>query len=160
MPNPLSQKLIDTFIIKPAKFYMDKPAKFLTYSLGFLYGAGTVGQVIALMTDKKIPEKEKKFLIPQEIINGTLELGTYLLIATRCEKLFKTLASKGMIAVKGAQGVNPTFVKSMEVLGSLVGAVLTLNFITPILRNPITSFVQKHFFKGNKLTQEQRKAAK
>lgn len=151
MPSNLAQKLMDILIVKPAKFYIEKPGKFLTYSLGILYGCGTVGQVIALKTNKDIPDKEKKFLIPQELISGTLELATYMLIATRCEALFKTMASKGAVILKGTEAASPMFVKSMEVLGSLIGAVVSLNLVTPLLRNPITSFVQKHFFKGKKI---------
>lgn len=139
--------MLSEFITKQAKYALENRAKFLTLTLAILYASGTAGQAISLYTNKKIPEKEKRFLIPQEIVNGVLEVVTFLAIASRFEKWGKSLAEKGVIVGEGLAKGDAGFVKAVTVLFSLVGTILALDFVTPLIRNPLTILLQKHIFK-------------
>lgn len=140
-------------ITKAAVYAMDQPAPFLRYTAAGTYTLSTLVQAAGVAMNPKIPQKEKNFLIPQELINGALQLITFLTLATTLENWGKRLAEKGIIVASNASQNGPTFIKGVAVLFSIVGTVLAFNVLTPLIRNPVAHYIQKKM--GKKATPEQ-----
>lgn len=135
--------MLNNFLTKMAQYAIDKPAPFLRYTTAVVYAISAVAQCTGLKINKDIPDKEKNFLMVQEALSGALELGTFMTIATGMENLGAKLVEKGIIVGTEAAKANPAFKKGVAMLFSLVGTVLAFNLITPLLRNPMASFIQK-----------------
>lgn len=141
--------MLSNLISKAAVFAKDNPAPFLRYTTAAIYTISTAAQSSGIMINKEIPKKEKNFLLLQEIINGVLELGTFMTIATGFETLGKNLVEKGLIVGTELAKNQPAFKKGMAMLFSLVGTIIAFNLVTPLLRNPIINMVQKFMGKKN-----------
>lgn len=136
-------KLIQQF----SKYALDQPAPFLRYTTAVIYAISTAAQSGGLVINKSIPPEEKKFLLLQEIINGALELGTFLTIATGFENLGRKLVDKGVIVAAETAKANPAFRKGVAMAFSLFGTIVAFNLVTPLLRNPIAAVIQSKFMK-------------
>ncbi|MGD9580197.1 MAG: hypothetical protein AB7V50_02390 [Vampirovibrionia bacterium] len=131
-------------LVKSAAVYAhNNPAPFLRYTAAGTYTLSTAMQAVGIAQNKEIPQKEKSFLIPQELFNGALQLVTFLTVATTLENWGRKLAQEGKILAQKGLPNTPKFVNGVAVAFSLAGTILAFNIITPILRNPITYFVQK-----------------
>lgn len=139
--------MLSDWLTKSAQYALDKPAPFLRYTTFVIYLISMAAQAGGIVINKDIPKKEKDFLMLQEVVNGALELGTFMTIASGFEKLGKNLAEKGVIV--GSQvGKNAAmFNKGITMLFSIIGTVLAFNLVTPLLRNPIINLIQKKFKK-------------
>lgn len=140
--------MLSNLIGKAAVYAKDNPAPFLRYTTAAIYLTSTAAQSSGIMINKEIPKKEKNFLLLQEIINGVLELGTFMTIATGFENLGGKLVDKGLIIGTELAKNQPAFRKGMAMLFSLVGTIVAFNLVTPLLRNPIINLIQK--FSGKK----------
>lgn len=134
---------IGNAIAKSAQYALEKPAPFLRYTTAAAFGISTVAQSAGLYANKSIEKKEKNFLIIQEVVNGVLELATFMTIATKLEKLGEKLATEGKIVSKTLANNSPAFIKGVTMFASVLGTVLAFNLVTPLIRNPVTSLIQK-----------------
>ncbi|MEW5821046.1 MAG: hypothetical protein AB1782_12715 [Cyanobacteriota bacterium] len=150
--------MLSDLITKSAKFALEKPAPFLRYTTFVIYLISMAAQGCGIVINKDIPKKEKNFLLLQELVNGALELATFMTIATGFENWGKKLAEKGIIT--GTQiGKNAaTFNKGVTMLFSIIGTVLAFNLVTPLLRNPIINMIQK--ISGKKTSPEKQDLTK
>lgn len=64
-------------------------------ALGWLFSSAA--QVAAIMVNNKIPEDQKKFLIPQEIADGVVNVASFLILTESCTKLGKYLVNSGKL---------------------------------------------------------------
>lgn len=135
--------MLKDFVTKALIYPIENPAPFLRWSAAGVYTISALVQAIGIATNEKIPEKEKSFLIPQELLTGSLQLGTFLTVATALEKLGEKLALSGKILPNKMANGGPAFVKGISVAFSIIGTVLSFNLITPLLRNPIAYLLQK-----------------
>ena len=144
----MGEKIFTPFInvtnglIKTALYAIEKPAAFLRLTTAGIAFISTTAHTSGILKNKSIPDKEKKFLVPQEIINGTISLITFFSIATSFEKFGELLVDKGIIISKTAKNI-PQFKKGIAMLFSICGTVLAFNLITPLLKNPLTVLFQK-----------------
>ena len=146
--------MLKNIITKSAKYVCDNPAPFLRYTTFIINLISMAAQCGGIALNKKIPKKEKNFLLLQESVNGILELATFMTIATGFEKWGKSLVEKGVIIGTKVGKNTATFNKGVTVLFSIIGTVLALNLVTPLLRNPIINLIQKKFGKGQKISLE------
>lgn len=144
--------MLSNHLTNAAMYAYNNPAQFLRYTAAGTYTLSTLMQAGGIAKNKSIPEKEKSFLIPQELLNGALQLTTFLTLATSLENWGRKLAQQGKILAKAGVPNTPRFINGVAVAFSLIGTVLSFNLVTPLLRNPIAYYVQKK--RGQKLDVE------
>ncbi|MGD9580199.1 MAG: hypothetical protein AB7V50_02400 [Vampirovibrionia bacterium] len=147
--------MLSNIISQTAKYAQDQPAPFLRYTTAAIYLISTAAQSAGIVGNKELPKKEKNFLLLQEIINGALELGTFMTIATGFESLGAKLVDKGLVVGTNLAKNQPGFKKGMAMLFSLVGTIVAFNLVTPLLRNPIIHLIQKITGKKNNTQNEE-----
>lgn len=140
--------MLSNFIAKSATYALEKPAPFLRYTTAVTYLISTAAQGGGIIINKDLPKKEKNFLLLQELINGALELGTFMTIATGFENLGRKLVDSGKVVGSEIAKNNPTFRKGVAMLFSIAGTIVAFNLVTPLLRNPIIALIQKFTGKG------------
>lgn len=130
-------------------------------ALGWILSS--LAQITAVIFNDKIPKEQKKFLIPQEIADGIVNVFSYYLITKTIKdiggKLVKTgkwsnKAIRDFVKDKAKMGdiktdleeqfkgnetfhnvvYNP-FKNGVDMITTTIGSVLSCNFITPYLRN-------------------------
>ncbi|MCQ2957469.1 MAG: hypothetical protein MJ180_01045 [Candidatus Gastranaerophilales bacterium] len=140
------------------------------------WALSSLAQTCAIIFNDKIPSKEKKFLIPQEIIDGIANVTLFWFISSKATDFGKKLilnkrilpksiakltenfkVPKGSISemksafIKHIKKVGTSFdvktaddaIEGMGVLTGIVGAILSNNICTPLIRNKLASVVQK-----------------
>lgn len=80
-----------------AKAYAEDPANMFlhTGALGWIFSS--MAQVWMLASDDKIPKKEKKFLIPQEIYDAAFNIIAFYTVTWGSQTFAKKLASSGKV---------------------------------------------------------------
>ncbi len=94
----------------------------------------STAQAIGLVFNKDISKEDKKFLVPQEILDGTFNIATFAAVTLPLMKLAGDVADKkfnNKIATEGA-----------KTLASVAGGIISSNIITPLLRNKTGSIVK------------------
>jgi hypothetical protein len=146
--------MLSKLIEKMSTYGLNNPAPFLRNTTAIIYAISTAAQTTGLQLNKDIPPAEKKFLMIQEVVNGVLELATFLTIATGFEKFGKKLAEKGVVIGSEIAKKNPAgFTRGMTMFFSIVGTIVAFNLVTPLIRNPLAAFLQKKM--GGKHDKEQ-----
>lgn len=109
----------------------------------FLFGTAAAGWILAsaaqtlgLIANKNITKEEKRFLVPQEILDGTFNILTYVGISATLMKGAKHLAGKNFPN-------QPKVVEGANTLAAIAGGIISSNIITPILRNKTSVIVKK-----------------
>lgn len=155
-----------------AKNYFAKqlcdPSKFLMVTAIVGWAASAAAQVGALVINEKIPDKEKKFLIPQEIMDAAINISLFALLTSKLGKIGSNFVKKGIIVPKNLANdlknitgkartatiesylqKNPMeidkfnkTVKSVSTGFSLIGSIIGGNIATPYARNYIASIYQ------------------
>jgi len=72
----------------------------VTGALGWVLSG--IAQVGAILLNNNIPNKEKKFLIPQEILDCVVNVSTFLFITSKAENIGKALVLSGKFLNKSA----------------------------------------------------------
>lgn len=168
-------------ITRLANYALEHPASFLKRTAAVNFSVGSVGLIIGMLINDKIPAKEKRFMISQEAVEGCLDLGVFLVVASAFEKagrwLVKTkrllphieglgkeqvkeAVTKFFLNPKNPQGLSiaaegriRTIIKASEVGAGLLGTILAFNLITPLIRNKLASKLEKKFEKKVDKTQ-------
>ena len=70
----------------------------VTSALG--WALSSAGQITGMLSNDKLTKEDKKFLIPQEIADAVVNIGSFLLITKSVSALTKMLASSGKITTK------------------------------------------------------------
>lgn len=171
---------VKNLVTRLATYAIDNPASFLKRTAAVNFSMGSVGLIIGMLINNKIPAKEKRFMIVQEGTEGVLDLGVFLGCATAFEKLGRWLVKTKKLVphienltkeqVKDAitkffanpnnPGINVlaeskirTWVKAAEVGSGLLGTIIAFNIITPLIRNFTASKLEK--FIGEKMDKSQ-----
>ncbi len=99
---------------------------FVTAAAG--WALASAAQTIGLIANKDISKEEKKFLVPQEILDATFNILSYVAVSLPLMKGAKALTKhKFPGQSKVIEGANT--------LGAIMGGVVSSNIITPLLRN-------------------------
>jgi len=159
----------------------DKIIKFAqTEDMGHVLNVtGTLGWALscmaytgAILFNKGIPSDQKKFLVPQELADGVINVSLFWLITSKFNKIGQKLVNEGKVlpnALKervleirakhgkdlpletfekhlkesGHIGKFREFQRSFPALISITGSVIAANIVTPIVRNFVASKFQK-----------------
>lgn len=96
MPNKTLQKALSWV----AKNFSDDPSKMLIWTGVAGWTISSLAQILAILFNSKISNKEKSFLVPQEMADAAVNIASFFLITNVAKmaaaKLFKT----GKIAPK------------------------------------------------------------
>ncbi len=128
-----------------AKF-ADDNAKFLFLTAAFGWFLASAAQTFGIITNKKIDDEDKKFLIPQEIGDGLVNIGLYALITAPLMKHTQKMIDKGAITFANVTKDSPEFDRlkgGAKVIASIAGAVISSNILTPIARNKLGTIAQR-----------------
>ena len=143
----------------------------------------SLAQTCSIIFNDKIPAKEKKFLIPQEIFDGLTNATLFWFITSKATDFGKLLVLKKHVIPKAISETIKTFipkgnniavlkealfnhvklfgnpeqlktaknaVEGMGVLTGLIGAVISNNIVTPLVRNKLAGICQqKNIIKEN-----------
>lgn len=188
------------------KQYADNPANMFLHTGALGWAFSSLAQVCMLANDKKIPKKEKKFLIPQEILDALVNIGSFYTVTWGMQTFARKLAASGKITTpairtfcennglkvgkwstdirnsikeemtslkyeigsKNKLNINLSdedivklktgldilekfddktyskFESGVKVAGNLLGAILSCNIITPMLKNPLAAIHQRN----------------
>ena len=74
------------------------PAKMLIVTGVLGWALSSAAQVVAIVVNDKIPKDQKMFLIPQEILDGAINVASFFLVTTTLKNFASKLVSSGKIA--------------------------------------------------------------
>lgn len=154
--------------------FSDNPANMLIITGCIGWALSSAAQIGAILFNPKITDEKKSFLVPQEIGDAIVNIGTFLLITQTAKKCAAKLFSTGKFAPfkvreflnkspyknevgkldfnlddvikdKDLKSTYNSF-KSYGTTVATVGAgILSTNIITPLLRNKMASGIQKNY---------------
>lgn len=96
-PNVVWNNLKNTIYEK----YGRESGKMLVHAGLITWTAATLSQVFAIALNNKLTSNEKKFLIPQEISDGVLNILTFYLFTNTLKNISGKLVSTGKWSTKG-----------------------------------------------------------
>ena len=144
-------------MIKPANImtkasieYLKNPARFNRITYAAAWGASSTGQALSIAKNKEISAKEKKFLIPQEVSNGVLNIALFSTIALAAENFGKKLTSGADPIIRTKNFIpgskkHKTFIAGFSAICGIVGGILASDVIITLLRNQIAARIQKNY---------------
>lgn len=166
----MREKIVKTFMKM-----VEDPAKMLIWTGAAGWLLSSAAQVGAVVFNKKIKDEQKSFLIPQEMFDAFVNIGTFLLITTSVKKLTQKLFTTGKIVPKSLRewlnnnkelkdkvgkvdfnldkiGLDNNLKKNYEIYKNFgtttatIGAgIVASNIITPVIRNKMASNTQKNY---------------
>lgn len=107
---------------------VENNSAFLFVALAAGWALASLAHTVSLITSKKIGKKEKKFLVPQEVMDGTFNIATYAAVTIPIMKLAGNWANKKFPTNKQA-------VEGAKTLATIAGGIISSNIVTPLLRN-------------------------
>ena len=164
------------------KHYGQESGKMIVHAGLITWTTATLGQIAAVVFNKKIDSDQKKFLIPQEILDGAINILAFYTITASMKAVASRLVSTGKwsnqvirdFVKKNPKGVkmgelstnlaktykeNDEFIKAyapfkngLEMIATTTGSVVSANVIAPYIRNPLSAKEQKR-----SIAREQRK---
>ena len=174
-PSTLWNSLKNTVYEK----YGQESGKMIVHAGVVTWITASLSQVAAIIINDKIPSDQKKFLIPQEIADGALNVLTFYLITNSLKNISGKLVSTGKWSTKAIRDfvaaknikmgdmstnlgktfkedkqfhdVYDQFKGGMDMIAASVGSVVSCNTITPIIRNHIGANQQKNSIAQEKM---------
>ena len=73
-------------------------AKMLVVTGTIGWGLSSLAQIGAVLFNPKIPREQKAFLVPQEVLDAVVNIGSFFLITQMTKKVVSKMASTGKIA--------------------------------------------------------------
>lgn len=107
-------------------------AKMLVMTGTIGWGLSSAAQIGAVMFNPKIPREQKNFLVPQEVLDAVVNVGSFFLVTQMTKKVISKLASTGKIA---PQKVRDFLNKNKDLYGDKVGK-LSLDLDEVLINNP------------------------
>ena len=152
-------------------------ANFLKNTAVIGWALSSLAQTCAIFFNDKIPSKEKRFLIPQEIFDGIINATLFWFITSKAANFGKLLVLKKRVLPKSLSSfmenykpsgvtidkIKDNFLKHLKKAGGnaeniktaqnaiegmgvatgIVGAIISNNIVTPLLRNTLAGKWQK-----------------
>lgn len=167
------------------KHYAQESGKMIVHAGVITWITATASQVFAIAINKKVPDDQKKFLIPQEIADGALNLLAFYLVTNSLKNVSGKLVSTGKWSTKpirdfvkknakeikmGDLSTNlgekfnnneefhehyDQFKNGMDMIAAVAGSVASCNVATPIIRNKIGAHQQKQGIERDKINKPQ-----
>lgn len=156
-----------------AKHYGDNPGKMLIHTGVIGWILSSAAQVVAIMINDKISKKDKLYMIPQEIADAGVNIVSFYLVTQSFKSLGSKLVNMGKLLPKsvrtflvnnkipnvGKKGFDvlthgklkgdlvqkfTDFRDGIDVITTNLGAILSCNIITPLVRNEIAANRQQN----------------
>ena len=151
-------------------------ANFLKNTAVIAWALSSLAQTCAIFFNDKMPKKEKRFLIPQEIFDGLINATLFWFITSKAANFGKMLVLKKQVLPKSLTKLLDNFkpagndigamkdsfighirkvgtrtdvktaqnaIEGMGVAVGIIGAIISNNIITPILRNKLAGMWQQ-----------------
>ena len=156
------------------KNYGENPGKMLLHTGTIGWALSSLAQIGAIITNDKISNEQKAFLIPQEAGDGLINILSFYCLTSSVKALCSRMVLNGKLSNKAIKGFidknklapkigkhdfNITkeknfseikdefisFKNGVDVLASTGGSILSCNYVTPILRNEIATNNQQKY---------------
>lgn len=153
------------------KHYGQESGKMIVHAGVITWIISSVAQIVAIAANDKIPSRQKKFLVPQEIADGALNVLAFYMITNSLKNIAGKLVSTGKWSTKAIRDfvrnkniklgdmstdLGKTFRENeefhnkydsfkggMDMIAATVGSVVSCNVMTPVIRNKIGAKKQK-----------------
>lgn len=163
------------------KHYGQESGKMIVHAGVITWITSSLSQVVAVALNKQDPPDQKKFLIPQEIADGILNVIAFYLVTNSLKNISGKLVSTGKWSTKairdfaakkniklGDMSLNlgknfkedkefhecyDEFKGGMDMIAATVGSVVSCNLVTPLIRNKIGAKQQKESINREKMQQ-------
>lgn len=132
----------------------------------FLFATAAIGWVLAsaaqtfgILKSKELTKEDKKFLVPQEIMDGTANIAMYAAVTTNLMKAAEKSCMPGkngkapFISLKDASGKILDYSTNMaeyaktgrnlKTGAAILGGIISTCILTPITRNAAAAFIKK-----------------
>lgn len=130
-------------IIKAATSCYNAPANFWQNAAITTITAYHLAQIAIVAINKDTPKREKAFLIPQEAMDGVINLATFVVFAASFKKLGRKLVEKNIVIPFSKD--KKIFKEEFATTTNLAGSLLAVNIVSPIIRNKFGAEIQKKF---------------
>lgn len=137
-----SGNLMKNLLTKSILYAKNNYSSFLIYTTCLTFGFAMIGQMAGIKLNKKIPEKERNFLLFQELLTGIIEIGIALVVGKGFEKIGAKLVDRGLLLPFPGQP-KEAFTKGLMNITGILGTVLAFHLFTPLLRNPLAAYFSK-----------------
>lgn len=101
MARPPILEKISNFIYKN---FAGKPGTFLLVAGTIGWTASSTSQIIAMLINDKIPDAQKKFLIPQEMADAAINIASFFCFTRLCTRMGEKLVESGRLATPKIRG--------------------------------------------------------
>lgn len=141
--------------------------------------ASSAAQIIGIAVNDKYTKEQKRFMLPQEMADAAINIGSFLLFTTSLKalssklvstgklapkKVVEFLSNKGMLSQRGKFKFDVTMVDGFNEIRSsyngfknfsdstaaVVGGIISSNIVTPILRNEYASYKHNKYLAKTK----------
>ena len=132
----------------------------------FLFATAAIGWVLAsaaqtfgILQSKELSKEDKKFLVPQEIADGTANIAMYAIITTNLMKMAEKSCKPGkngkapFVSLKDAAGNVLDYTsnvaayakmgRNLKTGAAILGGIISTCILTPIARNAFAAFIKK-----------------
>jgi hypothetical protein len=134
-------------ITKYAKMCYEKPSDFWQKAAISTITVYHLCQIAIVAINPNTPKREKAFLIPQEAMDGVINLATFAVFAESFKRLGRLAVRKEF--VKGFKKDKKLFAEEFATTTNLVGSLIAVNIASPIIRNKFGGNMQKRFVNHN-----------
>jgi len=146
-------KAVESISTYSFKNFATNPGKALMHLGAVGLGLSCLAQLFMIVssTDKEIDRKNKKFLIPQEIADGAINLGLYYTITSGIRKMGDSLLEKGAISTrKPFEFIVKDFKTTNNSFGDYIKGVTEEFVAVEALNEKYMCKPMSGFFKGTK----------
>jgi len=132
----------------------------------FLFATAAIGWILAsaaqtfgILKSKEFSKEEKKFLVPQELADGTANIAMYAAVTTNLMKLAEKSCKPGknnkapFISLKDAAGNILDYTtnaaeyakmgRNLKTGAAILGGIISTCILTPIARNAFAAYIKK-----------------
>ncbi len=136
-------------ILKYSKLCYNSPADFWQKAAISTISVYHLCQIAIIAINPDTPKKEKAFLIPQEAMDGVINLATFAVFAESFKRLGRFLVKKDII--KPFKRDKDVFAEEFATTTNLVGSLFAVNIASPIIRNKFGGNIQAKFLQNQEL---------
>lgn len=162
------------------KHFKEDTSRMLIVTGAIGWALSSLAQIGAIMTNNKISSEKKTFLIPQEFVDGVINVGMFLFITLCVKKAISKLVSTGKMlpksvkdelvknhkdkigkidfnidSLKGTLSSKDfnkynSYKEYVTTVGTLGASVLSCNVLTPLVRNSVASRIHNNYQQSKK----------
>lgn len=112
------------------KKYGEESGKMIVHAGVITWATASLAQIAAVVFNDKIPKDQKKFLIPQEIADGVINIAAFYVVTNSLKNIAGKLVSTGKWSTRGIRNFiekNPTYKIKMGDMSTNLGKTFKEN---------------------------------